>query len=236
MCTAYEIGTNASRQEAPQLADLIAALAKLPPRLIRRTDSAPVVTGDLGLKEMRWGFRRPWSNAINNARADKLATPMWSDAFQHRRCLIPAAAFYEWSGPDRHKRTHRFTRPGGAMRQTVRCPGPRLRMGSGRTCRIRRRRQGGQERERGGSDRVSKVTPDSFSTRQKATRSRIVLNRQIQPSPASPRRRSDENSVEIELEPPEKRSNWGRPSMFGLPAPAHLMTPTRFVHGPHHHF
>ena len=115
MCTAYEIGTNASRQEAPQLADLIAALAKLPPRLIRRTDPAPVVTGDLELKDMRWGFRRPWSNAINNARADKLATPMWLDAFQHRRCLIPASAFYEWSGPDRHKRTHRFTRPGGGL-------------------------------------------------------------------------------------------------------------------------
>ncbi len=39
---------------------------------------------------------------------------MWSAAFRERRCIIPVAAFYEWSGPKGQKRTHLFTRPEGA--------------------------------------------------------------------------------------------------------------------------
>lgn len=60
---------------------------------------------------MRWGFERPGLGVVNNSRSDKLSGPMWRDAYQNRRCLIPAAAFYEWSGPKGRKRTHRFDAP-----------------------------------------------------------------------------------------------------------------------------
>ncbi len=114
MCNAYELG-----KRGGSFPDLVRAdsarelLGITATRLIRRTDPAPVVTADGALRTMRWGFARHQANAINNARADKLSGAMWSDSFRHRRCLIPVAAFYEWSGPTGHKRTHRFTRPDG---------------------------------------------------------------------------------------------------------------------------
>jgi putative SOS response-associated peptidase YedK len=60
---------------------------------------------------MRWGFHREFNPAINNSRAEKLESGMWSQAFRERRCLVPASAFYEWTGPAGSKQTHRFTRP-----------------------------------------------------------------------------------------------------------------------------
>lgn len=82
-------------------------------RLVRPTLPAPVVDGEGELVEMRWGFSRPFSHAVVNAREDKLGGGMWKAAMGARRCLIPAAAYYEWSGPKGEKRTHRFTSPAG---------------------------------------------------------------------------------------------------------------------------
>lgn len=112
MCNAYNVGR---RVQALQVGGILRAV---PPdggeketHLIRRTDSAPVITAALGLVNMRWGFERPSIGTINNSRDDKLAGSMWSTAFRDRRCLIPVAAYYEWSGPKGQKRTHLFTRP-----------------------------------------------------------------------------------------------------------------------------
>jgi len=51
-----------------------------------------------------WGFSPPWSKQTTksglliNARAETLAEkPTFQEAFQKRRCLIVADAFYEWS-------------------------------------------------------------------------------------------------------------------------------------------
>jgi putative SOS response-associated peptidase YedK len=114
MCNAYEIGRGVGRNPLKNSL-LPAASLGLPsePRLIRRTDPAPVITADGELATMRWGFERPTLGTINNSRADKLQGPMWSQAFRERRCVIPASAFYEWSGPKGRKRTHRFTRTDG---------------------------------------------------------------------------------------------------------------------------
>ncbi|MFA6162194.1 MAG: SOS response-associated peptidase [Methylobacter sp.] len=51
----------------------------------------------------RWGLIPHWAKDIKigystiNARAETVATkPAFRNAFRHRRCLIPADAFYEW--------------------------------------------------------------------------------------------------------------------------------------------
>ena len=51
----------------------------------------------------RWGLVPTWAkdprigNRLINARAETVATtPAFRGAFQKRRCLVPADAFYEW--------------------------------------------------------------------------------------------------------------------------------------------
>lgn len=61
------------------------------------------------LQTMTWGFplrlktMKPTSKpkAVNNARDDKLLTPMWKASFQNRRCLIPLTAWAEAEGEPR---------------------------------------------------------------------------------------------------------------------------------------
>ncbi len=50
----------------------------------------------------RWGIVKNWTsragNLLINARAQTvLETPTFADSFRHRRCVIPADGFYEWS-------------------------------------------------------------------------------------------------------------------------------------------
>jgi len=77
--------------------------------LLRPTLSAPVLDIRGELEVMRWGFQRSFSNAVVNAREDKLEGGMWKEAMETKRCLIPVSAYFEWSGPRGNKRTHRFT-------------------------------------------------------------------------------------------------------------------------------
>ncbi len=58
------------------------------------------------LGEYRWGLIPFWSKDINfgrrtfNARSETIATkPAFRAAFRSRRCLVPVAGFYEWTGP-----------------------------------------------------------------------------------------------------------------------------------------
>jgi putative SOS response-associated peptidase YedK len=64
------------------------------------------------VKLMRWGFRREFNTAINNARSDKLEGGMWREAFHERRCVIPMTLFYEWSpGVGGRKQANEFRDP-----------------------------------------------------------------------------------------------------------------------------
>ena len=58
------------------------------------------------LGEYRWGLIPFWARDINigrrmfNARSETIATkPAFRAAFRSRRCLVPVAGFYEWTGP-----------------------------------------------------------------------------------------------------------------------------------------
>ena len=86
------------------------------PNLMARYNIAPTqTTGVVRLKPMdggrelaalRWGLVPSWAKDVQtgatliNARADTLAAkPSFREAFQKRRCLVPADGFYEWQAP-----------------------------------------------------------------------------------------------------------------------------------------
>lgn len=113
MCNAYRIGPDAG-QQGLALAESVLAMVPAGGMLVRKTDAAPVVTGDGVARMMRWGFHRSFNAAINNTRADKLESRLWAGAFHDRRCLIPVTAFYEWSATDgRRKQAYEFRNPQG---------------------------------------------------------------------------------------------------------------------------
>jgi len=124
MCTAYELGKRGGSFPSRIKAEAAGILMDLAgTSIIRPTLHAPVILPDGGLVTMRWGFRRefaarkmggkPVRRTIVNSREDKLGGITWRGAFAERRCLIPAAAFYEWVKVDGENRPLRFQRPGG---------------------------------------------------------------------------------------------------------------------------
>ncbi len=137
MCNLYDIGPASAKQGRGWRRLVIEAMQKLPKVYgIRKTDPGLVVrrndaTGDLCPEIRHWGFHRPFNPAINNARIEKLDSGMWKPAWEAaRRCVIPVATFYEWSGAKGHKQTHAFqseTRLGDAIdssRASESGPGP----------------------------------------------------------------------------------------------------------------
>lgn len=66
--------------------------------IIRPTVPAPVFLADGSIPWMRWGFDRPWSKSINNARIEKRDT-MWKKPWEAARCLIPMSGWFEFTGP-----------------------------------------------------------------------------------------------------------------------------------------
>lgn len=122
MCTAYELGkrggTFPERVNASAMKEILSITET---RLIRPTIKAPVIKPDGSLAIMSWGFRRAFApkvkgnkpvwRTIVNSREDKLDGRTWKEAFALRRCLIPAASFYEWVEIDGRNVPLRFERP-----------------------------------------------------------------------------------------------------------------------------
>jgi putative SOS response-associated peptidase YedK len=90
---------------------LVEELFNLAPRvnIAPTQEVAAVRLGEEGkrrLAMLRWGLIPFWAKDKSigvkaiNARAEGLAEkPMFREAFQRRRCLIPADGWYEWTGP-----------------------------------------------------------------------------------------------------------------------------------------
>ena len=71
-------------------------------------DNEPQTTD---VRDLFWGLTSRDNKLIINARAESvLDKPMFSDSFSNRRCLLPAAGFYEW---DKAKTKFIFKRPDG---------------------------------------------------------------------------------------------------------------------------
>jgi putative SOS response-associated peptidase YedK len=75
----------------------------------------------LELVLVRWGLIPSWVKepgefaTLLNARSETvLEKPSFKAAMRHRRCLVPADAFYEWTGPAGAKRPYMISRGEGA--------------------------------------------------------------------------------------------------------------------------
>lgn len=102
---------------------------RFPPRYnIAPTQPALIVRGnDADGRELvlvRWGLIPSWAKdpsqlktTLINARAEGAADkPSFRGPLRHRRCLVPATGFYEWTGPPGAKQPYVMTpREGGLM-------------------------------------------------------------------------------------------------------------------------
>lgn len=79
-------------------------------------------TGPLEPAVGRWGIvpffhkgpAKSWKFPTNNARSEEMATKAsFRDCVKSRRCIIPATAICEWTGPKGKKTKHFITRAGG---------------------------------------------------------------------------------------------------------------------------
>jgi putative SOS response-associated peptidase YedK len=79
----------------------------LPRFNVAPTTQIPVIRlrddGQRELIDVRWGLVPSWSRPgdqlplLINARAETLSSkPAFRDAFQRRRCIVPASGYYEW--------------------------------------------------------------------------------------------------------------------------------------------
>jgi putative SOS response-associated peptidase YedK len=103
----------------------LATCADYPPRYnIPPGTDIPVIRlspeGKRVLHMLRWGLIPHWAKdpaigvKLNNARAEGVREkPSFRDAFQRRRCLIPASGFYEWKSEGRLKQPWYFSLKSG---------------------------------------------------------------------------------------------------------------------------
>jgi putative SOS response-associated peptidase YedK len=87
-----------------------------PVAVVRRLGSGGARQLDL----LRWGVALPPApgsrrgGPVINARSESIATrPAFRDAFRHRRCLVPADGFYEWSAAGTGRQAFHIARRDG---------------------------------------------------------------------------------------------------------------------------
>jgi putative SOS response-associated peptidase YedK len=120
MCGRYDLSDNPAAIRAKFSVPAVPDFLVNPD--LRPTDSAPIVrlskAGERECVLARWGLVPFWAKELKfgnrciNARAETVATtPAFKAAYKARRCLVPASAFYEWTGEKGHKVKWRITVP-----------------------------------------------------------------------------------------------------------------------------
>jgi putative SOS response-associated peptidase YedK len=113
MCGRYDLSENPAAIRAKFA---VPAVPEFKPNLdVRPTELNPIVRRNKARDAnecalARWGLVPSWAKDLTfgtrtiNARAETLTTaPAFRGAYEARRCLVPANAFYEWSGPKGHR-------------------------------------------------------------------------------------------------------------------------------------
>jgi putative SOS response-associated peptidase YedK len=130
MCTYHESKLKEALRrhglEENEFRVLLAAFHVFTETRIEPTMPLPVLTGEREAVTMSWGFRRSFkrkdgkpgktaAKPVVNAKCEKMDEYMWRDAYQHRRCIVPVTAFYEWTYPGGVMVAHRFHMGGDAF-------------------------------------------------------------------------------------------------------------------------
>ena len=78
--------------------------------------------GSIKAVNLHWGLIPSWSkdriisSRLINARAETLTEkPSFRNAYQHRRCLIPATGFFEWQTTETGKKPYHIHQPDNAL-------------------------------------------------------------------------------------------------------------------------
>lgn len=101
MCGRYYVDESTAKEIQKVIRDLDQKFA-LEAGDVRPSEPAVVLTGkypQLTADRMKWGFPQPGRKGILiNARAESAMERItFRDSVRHRRCIIPAAYFYEWN-------------------------------------------------------------------------------------------------------------------------------------------
>ena len=122
MCGRYYVPDEDSAADLREIIEQINRRANAGPVVktgeIAPSDVAPVLANNRNLAAtpfaMRWGYRLGNGKLLFNARSETAdAKALFRDGMRQRRCLVPAAHYFEWEkrGKDRIKYA---IRPGGA--------------------------------------------------------------------------------------------------------------------------
>lgn len=126
MCGRFTLATIDPEALAAELCVPVEQIPEVAPRFnIAPTDPHVVVRMHHEVREVvpaRWGLVNSWakdtkSGARNiNARAETVdERPTFREAFEKRRCVVPADGFYEWTGPPKNRQPFWFHRASGQL-------------------------------------------------------------------------------------------------------------------------
>ena len=122
MCGRYALAS--STDELVEAFDVPVPTFEWAPRYnVAPSQRAPVVAEDSRGRRMgllTWGLAPGWMDdpgpGFINARSESVHTkPAFRDAFERRRCLVPADGFYEWAQEGRGKVPHWLHPAGGGV-------------------------------------------------------------------------------------------------------------------------
>ena len=124
MCGRYYVPDEDSAADLREIIEQINRRANAGPVVktgeIAPSDVAPVLANNRNLAAtpfaMRWGYRLGNGKLLFNARSETAdAKALFRDGMRHRRCLVPAAHYFEWEkrGKDRI---------GKKLPEEMRCP------------------------------------------------------------------------------------------------------------------